>query len=56
MTAVEGATGRVKRNKANWQAIAETAIMAATVAIRPCGLADGLVMALKINRQVISRN
>jgi hypothetical protein len=37
-------------------AIAETAIMAAIVAIKPWGSRDGLVMTLKINRQVISSN
>jgi hypothetical protein len=48
MTAVEGATGRAKRKRANWHAMAETAIIAVMPAIKPCGLADGLVMTLKI--------
>src|SRR5262249_16402260 len=35
MTAVEGATGQTRRSSANWQAIADTAIMAATIAMMP---------------------
>ena len=36
--------------------MAVTAIIAAIVAINPCGSVDGLVTTLKINRQVISRS
>ena len=56
MTAVDGATGKPKRKSANWHAMAETAIIAAIQAIKPCGLADGLVLTLKINTQVSSKN
>jgi hypothetical protein len=48
ITAVEIAPGIAKRRRAYWQAMAETAIIAAIPAINPCGLADGLVKALKI--------
>src|SRR5262245_48067847 len=56
MTAVEGATGKVRRKRANCQPIADTAIIAAIEALRPRGSADGLVVILKINTEVISRN
>src|SRR6266478_2249910 len=36
--------------------MAETAIIAAMPAIKPCGLADGLVVMLKIKTQASSRN
>src|SRR6266403_6163641 len=41
ITAVEIAPGIAKRKRANWQAIAETAIMTAMPAINPCGSAEG---------------
>src|SRR4030095_8913454 len=41
ITAVEGAPGTARRNRANWHAIAATAIIAATPAINPCGFAAG---------------
>ena len=44
ITAVEIPPGKAKRKRANWQAIAETAIMTAMPAIKPCGLAEGFVM------------
>jgi hypothetical protein len=55
MTAVEGATGIVKRKRANCHAMAETATIAVMPANKPCGLSDGLVMTLRINTQVSSR-
>src|SRR5262249_10517720 len=48
ITAVEGAPGTARRNKANWQAIAETAIMATKMAMRPCGLSAGSFMTLNV--------
>jgi hypothetical protein len=56
MTAVEGATGRANRKRANWHAMAETAIIAAIPAINPCGLVDGLVMTLTIKTPASSKN
>jgi hypothetical protein len=56
ITAVEIPPGKAERKRANCQAIAETAIMTAMPAIKPCGLADGFVMTLKIKIPVSSRN
>ena len=56
ITAVEIPPGKAKRKRVNWQAIAETAIMTAMPAIKPCGLAEGFVMTLRIKIPVSSRN
>src|SRR5215468_6197439 len=48
MTAVETTCGKANRSRAYWQAMAETAIITAIPAIKPCGLVDGLASTLKI--------
>src|SRR5260370_23064542 len=56
ITAVEIPPGKAKRKRANWQAIAETAIMTAMPAIKPWGLVEGFVITLKIKIPARSRN
>src|SRR5215510_14596175 len=56
ITAVEGAPGMARRKRANWQAIAETAIMAIRPAMNPRGLPAGSKMTLKIRMQQSRRN
>src|SRR5215467_12477725 len=46
ITAVETTFGNATRSRAYWQAIAETAIITAMPAIKPCGSVDGLVTTL----------
>jgi hypothetical protein len=46
ITAVEGAPGTASHKRANWHAMAETAIIAATSAGNPRGFASGWVMTL----------
>src|SRR5215472_5797751 len=56
ITAVEGAPGTARRKSANWQAIAETAVMAVMPAVNPCGFAAGCHRTLKIRTPASSRN
>ena len=56
ITAVEIAPGTARRRSAYWQAMADTAIIAAVPARTPAGSADVFVMTLKINSAASTRN
>ncbi len=56
ITAVETAPGKANRNRAYWQAIADTAIIATMPATKPCGSLEGFVKTLKIKTAVSSRH
>src|SRR5256885_5288504 len=56
ITAVEMAPGTARRRRAYWQAMADTAIIAAVPASNPTRSANGLVMELEVLKATSRRN